>query len=550
MKDDTIQDIFSIIKNRMKIKNILIFVILLFITSCTQKQLSIVVFEHVKDYELDLTKQGKNIPYIVQIRELDTATILHVYYNYPEIVSYDLKTEKIIEKIDINFFENQQLLSFKYHNKDSIFLFFNAAENSGYNHDSTILMINNKGDINKSYSFEGAPVWCSENPRYPRDSVAYASQLFRILSFYKGKIFVPLKKYTRQGTGDSLFFVNTFPLGGHIDIKQDTFISHHLFEIPFYKIGNYYPKAIGIQMIEISNNGNILYYFTHTDVILEYNLKNKTVISHRAKSFFVDSISPKNKPTENYSDGYYSFMRYNPYRKQYVRTVILPTPEHASNYQKNVPKFSLMLLDTNFNVLAEGIYPENVGARNFMKDGVLSYNRKATMENNDGKIIFSLYKLNVTESTDAELLKQMNETPDDMPKATGILSYLKTVHNFKQSSKSAVILVPIDRSCLSCMNYVCKYYADSLSFFQDNNIFLILSANNPERINLLRKETGIQDNSENLFIDDKNEYLKYIELYTNPKLIFIENNKIVLDSVYNPTALYFLDEDIKTFIKN
>ena len=54
----------------------------------------------------------------------------------------------------------------------------------------------------------------------------------------------------------------------------------------------------------------------------------------------------------------------------------------------------------------------------------------------------------------------------------------------------------------------------------------------------------------NLYIDDKNEYLQYIESFTNPKLIFIKNNKIILDSVYNPTSLHFLHEDINNFIQN
>ncbi len=526
-------------------QNFIIFIILL-LTSCVQKKISnIVVFEHIEDYKIPLTKKGKSLPYAVDFHEFDTAKILSVYYNYPEIVSYNLETEKIIERISINYFSFTKLLAFNYHNSDSIFLIFNAAYNKNYSHDSTILMINSSGEIKDNISLKGAPVWCSENPVFKRDSVAFTTLFLNDFFYKKDKLFFHLLNYTSKEPGDVGFLKNKFPLGGHIDIKDKKFTEHDI-SYPYFEDNRYYQNATHPYTC-FTHNNTIIYAFRHTGNLIEYDFENRKRTMHYVKSSLVDSIKPDTIILDNNYGAVYQQLYYNSYEQKYIRIVKLQVDKKASPYLKNHPKFSLMLLDTNFNVLGECIFPEGFSffPMLFTKEGIIIRNIE---KNTKDSIVFSLFKLNTIKGTKKQLLKHVNFQPKNIPKETGIEAYLEKKH-YLNKEKMVVILLPINRSCLPCVNYVCKYYSDSINILKENNVFLILNSSNKESISLLLEENNISENLPNLLFDENNDYLNYIEGFFNPKVIFVKNNEIVEEKIYEPNDLYFLHDEISDFIK-
>ena len=338
--------------NYMKLIIYLSVIIFLFFSCHSQKNenLNLIQFEKKKEVSLTAENGIKNFPYSYRLSE---DSLYHTLYNRitKQLVTYNLYTGKVIEEIPFDFFKFQDLKAFKYYNKDSIFLAFNASAISrSHFHDSSVMIINNIGEIKKVFNFKNSPVCCSYNHFSVIDSFISLPAPFTELYYHDNKIFFSLMKIKHK-IGNSFSEKIKLPIAGHYDLIDDKIITYdELKGIPFFKEGRFYHRLNKITQIVLSNKNIPIMAFGHTSLIYKYNYEQNKKSIYRIKSELVDTIKPnKECETENckdYFNAFYGKIYYDKYRKQYYRFVTLPVKKEDSPYRKNNRKKSLIVADT------------------------------------------------------------------------------------------------------------------------------------------------------------------------------------------------------------
>jgi len=521
--------------------------LLLFLFSC-EKADKIIEFEYINEIVIEIDDVSKNVVYSMQLVSEDGKDLLILYLKNKKLLVYDLETEKLIRTINIDW---KELLSFNYINKDSIFLYYNAVYNADYMHDSILQMIDNESNIKNCYSFKNTPVWCSENPRYSKDSASYSSLLFvEPLPYSMNKIFMAFSKYSYSYIGDSSFFNPKLPIAGHFDTQQNKFSAHNKISLPFITEGVFYPRTMERLIISISKNNNPLYSFKYTPFFYEYNVEKDEIQSYYLKSKLIDTIMPTAEPckkTSLPSLAQYNQFFYNNNNNQYYRVLNLPETIYGKN------KSAIIAADKNYNYIAEGIIPSGHSSRNFLfkNENTILWNLEKTFANK-GKLYFSVYKLNITNGNieyqaikmvEKDSLEECNLIKNKNKKSSNINEYIQKNSKIKDSS-FAVTIVPVNYSCPSCVEQAIDMFYRNKEACEESNIYLILSTNNPVQTEARLKEKNIFI-SDNVFIDGKEEYLNYhkFDLF-NPRLIIVKNNKITLDTMYMPDGMQ-KDYDLK-----
>ncbi len=421
-------------------------------------------------------------------------------------------------------------------------------------HDSVLQMIDNESNIKNYYSFKNTPVWCSENPRYSKDSVSYSTLLFvQPLPYSKNRIFMAFARYGYSYIGDSSFFNPQLPIAGHFDTQQNKFCAHNKISLPFIKEGVFYPRTMERLLISISKNNNPLYSFKYTPLFYEYDVEKEEIQSYYLKSKLIDTIMPTVEPCKKTSLpnlAQYRQFFYNKKNNQYYRILNLPETIYGKN------KSAIIAADNNYNYIAEGIIPSGHSSRKllFSNEYTILWNAEKTYAN-EGKLYFSVYKLNIINGdiedqtikmVENENLEKCNLTKNKDENSGDITEYLQKVASIKDSNY-AVTIVPVTQSCPSCVEQAMDMFAINKEACEESNIYLILSTINPVQTEARLKEKNIFI-SDNVFIDGKEKYLNYhkFDLF-NPRLIIMKKNKITLDTIYMPDGM---EEDYQLKILN
>jgi len=522
-------------------KSFFIFPFLLLSLFSCDKPDKIIEFEYINEIVLEIDDVSKNIVNDMQLVNESDTDLLILYLKNKKLLVYDLETRKLIRTINIDW---KELLSFNYINKDSIFLYYNAVYNADYMHDSVLQMIDNQSNIKKYYSFKNTPVWCSENPRYSNDSVSYSTLLFvQPLPYSQNKIFMAFARYGYSYIGDSSFFYPQLPIAGHFDTQQNKFVAHTKISLPFITEGVFYPRTMEKFLISISKNNNPLYSFKYTPLFYEYNVEKEEIKYHYLKSKLIDTIMPTAEPCKKTSLpnlAQYNQFCYNNNSNQYYRVLNLPETIYGKN------KSAIIVADSNYNYIAEGIIPNGHSSSNFLfrNEYTILWNVEKTFANK-GKLYFSVYKLNIINGAieeqtikmvENENLEKCNSTKNKNKKNSDVTKYLQKIANIKDSNY-AVTIVPVNQSCPSCVAQAINSFSINKEACEESNIYLILSTNNPMQTEAKLKEKNIFI-SDNIFIDGKEKYLDYhkFDLF-NPRLIIVKDNKITLDTIYMPDGM-------------
>ena len=462
------------------------------------------------------------------------------------IYNINKKTKKVNRK-KINFrFDLKTPFDFGYINKDSIFLVYPPAYRNG-SHDSILLLINDKGEIKKSYSFDDAPVYCNNNPQYDNnDEVVFLfSNLYEPFNYINNKIFLNFVSLARV-LGDPAY--EKLPIAGYIDTRTEKFTKINI-DYPDIIYGKtFYSKPEKRLFSVLGNNNNILYAFRYNPKIIEYNYKTAKQQIHEMKSFVYDTIYPA--LTEKDVPGGFEFdmpypeyfnLLYDKYRKLYYRFMMSP-----KNYGN---KLSITLFDENFNFLAEGFPP--IGFNFFFtKDYIISLGNK-NIKASKGKIFLTFYKLKYRDGTNQELIAQIkankkNEKLINKP----VTHYIKKNTDIKDKNYTATFMYY--EMCPKTRDFVLGFYQFNKEKFKKNQVYLVLVTQNVSGLKKnLKQYNLLPENNSNIIIDSTYTFASYNGNKRNdlPRIVKVRKRKIVTDTVFS-TADKNYDKNFQMFLIN
>ncbi len=235
---------------------------------------------------------------------------------------------------------------------------------------------------------------------------------------------------------------------------------------------------------------------------------------------------------------YYKEILFNSFNNLNYRLIYLPEAIYGEE------RYSVIIADSNYNYIAEGIIPEGhyVNKVMFKNEHIIIFNAEKTFAN-EGKVFFSVFKLNITKGEEEGINISENRDTNycstsknnDENSNKNIIEYVTNLTNIHDSSY-AITIVPAN-SCPSCIEVVLESYKLNKEVAENSNIYLILSTNNLTQAKSMLIEKNLYI-SKNIFIDEEEEYLNYHTSNSfNPRLIIIKNNEIVWDTIYNPTEM-------------
>ncbi len=498
--------------------------------SDTLKQINIAELEHIRDFELPIENSKFNFIRDQQIVETDSGTFLFLaFQNYNKIFVYDLEKEQKINEIVL---DRTDLNSFFYVNKDSIFLFYEPHSNLYYYHDSSLVMINEKNNVIKSYSWKDAPVWCTEKERDYEDSVSFAFLSFQKLAYSHQKIFMALTRFTQKTFGDSIYFSDKRPIVGYFDTKQNKFYPTKI-SFPSITGDYYYPYTYHMKFVNQAHDNSVNVSFLYTSEIFKYNIDSDKLVKYNIKSSVLDTIYPSitEKIPLNYIVPQYWGVSYNKYTKLYFR---------KTSFNSIFGKSIFTITDTNNNFVAEGIYPEATSRFNFTKDYILALNMEKTAKAKN-KVVFSAYKLKYRKGTNQELISELKSEEKEIEKTySSVTNFYKDKLNIKDKNYSATVVV-WSSVCFSTVDFVLRHYQANEKKYEQNKVYLIIASTNEVQVSeQLKQDYNLNiDSLSNIFIVKPNEYLPFHNFSEiAPRISVVRKNKIVSDTIYSkPTEI-------------
>ncbi len=520
---------------------IVFILVFLLLEACAQaKQPNAAIFSEIDELSLPLTDPKYNSPYTAQLS--DDSTQLYVHFNRNKIYIYNLHDKQIADSILLP--SKSQLMSFNIIGRDSILLLFNASAHKYYNHEHTLFLINKKGEILKDYSMEQSPAITSQGQR--DSETGYCTVLLgQQLQYSNDKIYLNFYKYDDKNIGEADYpYKNSF-IAGYMNKNTGDFSSSPSVQVPFLKKGEYFPRDVEYVETKIGHNGNPIYAFAHTDLLLEYNPAKMSVTEHHMKYSQADTIAPLNVADEGRlakKKFKYSYLYYDKYRNYYYRFIQLPENKYGQW------KYGFVVADTSFNVIGEGILPDNMTASMifFSEDNIWSVNLPKTYEEK-GSVVFSRSHLEFNKSGNA--LCNVNSGGSAQEKSVyRIEDYLKNNAKISDSTFAAII-IPISYSCPSCVEQTLRFYSVNQKILSENPVYLILVEQNKVFMDEKMKEYKLSSTNSKIKTDNTDKYHDYHNFDSyNPRLILIKNNKISSDKVYTPAEMKELQKNLSDFL--
>ncbi len=515
----------------------------------------LITLEHLFDVSVYSERSKQGFPYINQILDTDTGLYCISHFRLDSLISiYDLQTKEQIGEIPIK--KQGDVFGITYINKDSILLAYNPFHfNNFYNHDSSLLMINYSGKIIKNFLYDEAYVTSTKNGLYYgesreniKDSLTFLNRAYCVYEYENKKLFLTVVKFKMpEYIGGKEYFEVELPFIGYEDLEKGKFVSFEDVKFPYLTENLYYPTGYSITDHALMHDGqNILISFKYTDLIYKYNYQTNELTKIKGfNTFFLDTIkaSPKKTRREDNNRFRYFKLKNDSKNKRLFRTFYFP---------KSLSKSSIIVADYDFNVLGEGILPKDCGDffYSISKDTLIFLNIARTGNSQDS-IYFSYYKMNFSDTGIVDLTNQLrNEFTEYQNENVTIKNYIEKVTDISDTTYS-VIIIPSGNSCAGCSYFTTKYFSKNYKVLSKNPNYLLISDPYSSQGKYLLNEYDLNINFKNIYFDSSSNYLQYHsnEMSHNPRLVFVENNKIVFDKVYDADAITDLQKEHGKFLQ-
>lgn len=377
----------------MKKINLFIFILLnlLIFSSCKEKRENNNTYYLTKTKDLTLNIDNNTEPYIRALFPY-TDKKGHKYISFQngfknQIIFYNIQTKDLAFKINLDIEGDNGVgffLGYYINNLDSIYL-------TGL-HTPEIFCVNNKGEV-------------SQKIYYGKTDDNITLNTFVSISFFHQ----PITKINNK-----LFILSECnrwqkpnPVSAIIDLETEK-VNNLPFNYPKFKGANNTKKNAGIELYfsRSFNENEFIYSFFYDEYIYVSSIDHKNIKKIKAKSKYIDKIVMPNDFNEtlksicenpNYGNLLYDKFRDVYYRVCYPKTKIDKNENYMELWDFGRKVFSIMILDNNFNIIGETIFPEYTYNSNLMfidDEGLyISENHYKNPNYDENKLIFRLFKL-------------------------------------------------------------------------------------------------------------------------------------------------------------
>jgi hypothetical protein len=496
-------------------------------------------FEFVKDYVLP--NYSGFAAARIRVKKTDSLfCIIPITQSVSDsLMVYDFNKQRIT--IDIPIPERKRIYDIYFHNTDSIFILFQPDRNF---HDNTLFLINNEGRIGNNYKLNGADIISSYNPDYNQNSVRYI-RFYSELCYENNSLFFHTKKLKDGNTFIGEKKTGRKPFTGIGSLNTDNHTFEYFEELIYPNIHEdiYYPDGYGHPFITLTDNEyELLVSFRYTPKILRYNYKDRTIKDvPELKSFFIDTIKAfKTIPEGRYVNNRFSYLEtiYDSKYKRFFRTLGFP---------QYLNKRSLLAADSAFNVLWEGLMPDNTGFVAALSDSTfLFYNGNKSKNTSD--FVLSEYRIIDSAQRTEDMLEYVKSQSFD----SGVEPIEKYIEEKLQFDDSATAVVIIPTSNCEAVSYrLLNFYAVNYKILSQKPIYYVMAGEQTTESNELLKKTSLSKKASNIYFDNTSEYYKYCKpaQLNKPRLILFDEDNLVQDITYDALNVYSFEPEILSFLK-
>jgi hypothetical protein len=505
------------------------------------KERKFINFKKIMDFSIRL-KVDDNMIYTQQVLNEDDHLVLIHYFQNNKLIYTDIDKRKNIKEVP---FPDGTISNLYRLNKDSLFLLYRPELRKGNNNDSILLLMDEKGKTHTFFNYDDANVISPRNKNLQKDSVMYLHQSFyEPLVYENNKLFLTFIRQTNCGycLGGKDFFKIRLPHVGYVDLQKNKFIGLPKITYPYLNESSYFSSGYDpIHIISLQNNKEVLISFEYTPLIYKYNYLTDSIIEIKGfKSAFKDSIYASSvKPETSIKVQGYSYYKivYDKKNKRYIRYFSFPFKTHLS---------SLIFADSSLNVTAEGIEPKGYGfIASISKDTLLFYNYTKSLNSHDS-LYFSLFTIDeeagLTQTVVLDYKKMDCKTYD-------IKEYIKNTIKTDEDN-FATVIIPIDISCPGCVMETLRFFSNNIKKISGIPVYLIISTEKEKRTVEMLHNNNLDNQPKTVHIDLSSAYYNYHPENKgfNPRLILVENNKVISDKIYDATIIRILQEDLIAFL--
>jgi hypothetical protein len=529
----------------MKYKLLISIALILILNSCNSQVINKIKWEFIKENKYEIVNTD-NVPLFPSTINENNKTYLTFFNDDNKVIyRYNIETSKIEDSIPIKVLPNNQVWAINYHSKDSIFVVYNASQNENYNHTGTIIMVNSKGELIKSFSLKGLPVKCDECGSIKEEHLEYISMKYGNLLFEDNNLYIQMECYN-YNPGDENYNKIFHPVSASIDVTKNTAKVHPII-IP-NKIYSYYPKRNEVIASCLNENSNLIIGYNNSSSVTQFDPKTNKQTYFKINSVFGDTVFSNNefsKTQDDYTQNSHERIYYNKNKNYFLRVTRLAMSKDASPENKRNPAFGITIFNNSYEILGEGLLEAGLSPIcYFTENGICFWDKSKTKKENSNVIYFKEYKVSFENSTKKEILNDIPKLNNSV-NLIGMDEYIKNTFN-KPSNKFVSVFIPISQACKSCIDNTTLFVSENQ---KNKSLYLILAADKKKDIDKYMMPYKFTDKNK-VWIDSTENYTKFLE----PPILFgivtfFENNKIIKELKIIPESTEIVKSEISKFLE-
>ncbi len=484
--------------------------------------------------------------YIVDTINGSPVLIFTMTINDSILYFLDITTKQLYHQISLPY---HYISAFHIFSKDSILVKVSNTNFEDGNVDSTLFLMNYKGNIYKYFLLQDSILYCSLNKNKKQSDLYFPSTNFNNFFFIDTyKIFLPMLPVAEDSFPPKL---------AYYDILQEKLVISKSMWNPLPKECKcYYPyEYYNITYAQNTPAYHPVFIIGYRPAVYEWNVLRDTVITHKIRSYLVDSILPMPSPQMDISitNAMFHSIIYNPYTQQYYLSIMFSEGYgHATE---------VMILNHNFDIIAEALKPKmgTVGNYTILKDGMLSVAYYSPIFK-DTLFINKAFFPKLYGIANIDSLKNMLDSMYN-PQLDEFKQYLQTCQvaqgdtslqeiDYKPFIDRYITVPPKDSfwiisvhpqaGCPSCTQSILNFISANKDFLQDKkDWFLFIFSNDKQSVKKLLS-VKMLDLLPQIIIVSTSGTNKYFVTGKNPRLTIVKNGKITFDKIYqhdNPTKI-------------
>lgn len=478
---------------------------------------------------------------------------------------FDWNTGLMADTIFLSNVSNGKYLRQKnYINRDTILIGF--FENSIFGwQENDIYIIDASLRLVDSLPFDDYVVYQESVVEPEKSLTVYFSSIYSKLEYSERKVFGTVVPYNFS-FGDSIYRDHNFrpKFAGHWQNQDGSYVfkGHSVLFPDWVYTQPYVCSSSSAMRRAINHKGNPVYSFEMTPEYVEYDMTSGETRSYRVPSAFLDTVrpvpldengKPEFKSQFNPREGSFFQFYFDPWRQQYIRLIKLPPDSSKGPEGINVWRYALGIIDTNFNLIGEGILPEAMQPKlettNWPRmvirpDGLYFYDHPATEAanaNGEKGLVYARLDWTVTGKNiyaDYFERRKKNREGKAAPKAGDRLAaYLKEQHGVGTENQ-LVMLLPLQEACPYCRGFVLDFYKQFRAEHPDKPFYLVAVASDTSVTNeLLFRKHGLAPGDPYLITDPRNDLKRYAAKFINPRLLIYKDGKKQTDQNLPPAEV-------------